>query len=146
MHVIRLAPTVEWWWGFRWRAKRGWEKGDKTDSVILVVTLHVGLAPLQKCVGDFLWCKFWRNLPGVFLEVFYEHFFPQKWGKWSGDDICEKSGGPRINIREKSILPKTSPKEYPGFWECNSPEFGVSWCDLGWWCLIILRKNPAAQN
>ena len=34
-------------------------------------------APLQTCVGDLLY-KFWRILPGIFLEDFSAHFFPLK--------------------------------------------------------------------
>ena len=36
------------------------------------------LGNLQKCVGGFLLYKFWRILPGIFLEDFSGHFFPQK--------------------------------------------------------------------
>ena len=36
---------------------------------------------LQKCVGGFLLYKFWRILPGIFLEDFSGHFFPRKWGE-----------------------------------------------------------------
>ena len=35
-----------------------------------------GPAPLQKCVGEFVANKFWRILPGIFLEDFSGHFFP----------------------------------------------------------------------
>ena len=39
------------------------------------------LGNLQKCVGGFLLYKFWRIFPGIFLEDFSGHFFPQKWGE-----------------------------------------------------------------
>ena len=38
----------------------------------------VALGNLQKCVGGFLLYKFWRIFPGIFLEDFSGHFFPQK--------------------------------------------------------------------
>ena len=44
------------------------------------IRTDANLAPanLQKCVGGFLLYKFWRIFPGIFLEDFSGHFFPQK--------------------------------------------------------------------
>ena len=39
---------------------------------------NVALGNLQKCVGGFLLYKFWRILPGIFLEDFSGHFLPTK--------------------------------------------------------------------
>ena len=50
-----------------------------------------GPAPLQKVVGDFLLYKFWRILPGIFLEDFSGHFFPTKM----------RRKNPATKIREK---------------------------------------------
>ena len=49
-----------------------------------------------------------------FLEDFSGHFFPphKNEEKKSGEKIREKSGGPKIIIREKSILPRTGPKSF----------------------------------
>ena len=48
--------------------------------------------PLQKMCREFLLCKFWRILPGTFLEDFSGHFFPQKREKKKADDdIGEKN-------------------------------------------------------
>ena len=44
-------------------------------------TIFVAPANLQKCVGGFLSYKFWRIFPGIFLEDFSGHFFPQKRGE-----------------------------------------------------------------
>ena len=55
--------------------------------------------------------KFWRILPGIFLEDFSGHFFPTKMRrKQSGEKkSAKKSGDPKIKIRGKSVLPKTDP-------------------------------------
>ena len=47
-------------------------------SELHLLEVSGSLAPLQKCVGGFLLYKFWRILPGIFLEEFSGHFFPQK--------------------------------------------------------------------
>ena len=68
------------------------------------------LANLQKCVGGLLLCKFWRIFPGIFLEDFSGHFFPKKMRRKNpARNSAKKSGGPKIKIREKSVLPKTDP-------------------------------------
>ena len=59
---------------------------------------NLGPAPLQKCVGEF-----WRILPGIFLEDFLGTFSHKN----------KKSGGQKIKIRKKSVLPKTDPKKSP---------------------------------
>ena len=64
----------------------------------------------EMCRG-FLLYKLWRIFPGIFLEDFSGHFFPQKRGeKIRRQNPRKKSGGPKIKIREKSVLPKTDPK------------------------------------
>ena len=69
-------------------------------------------APLQKCVGGFLLYKFCRIFPGIFLEDFSGHFFPTNMRKNPATKSAKKSGGPKIKIREKSVLPKTDPNNY----------------------------------
>ena len=56
----------------------------------------------------FLLYKFWGILPGIFLEDFSGHFFPQN-EKNPATKSVKKSGGPKIKICEKSVLPKTDP-------------------------------------
>ena len=55
-----------------------------------MVVAFLALANLQKCVGGFLLYKFWRIFPGIFLEDFSGHFFPQNEEKKSGEKIREK--------------------------------------------------------
>ena len=72
-------------------------------------------AILQKCVGGFLLYKFCRIIAGIFLEDFSGHFFPQKWGeKIRRENPRKKSGGSKIKIHEKSVLPKPDPKSLGG--------------------------------
>ena len=53
--------------------------------------------------------KFWRIFPGIFLEDFSGHFSHKNEEKKTGEKIREKSGGSKIKIREKSVLPKAGP-------------------------------------
>ena len=55
--------------------------------------------------------KFWRIFPGIFLDDFSGHFsFPTKMRRINpARKIREKSGGSKIKIREKSVLPKAGP-------------------------------------
>ena len=70
----------------------------------------VAPANLQKCVGGFWLYKFWRIFPGIFLEDFSGHLFPQKMKKKNpARKSAKKSGGSKIKIREKSVLPKAGP-------------------------------------
>ena len=78
--------------------------------------LPIALGNLQKCVGGFLLYKFWRILPGIFLEDFSGHFYPQKMRRKNpAGKSAKKSGGSKIKIREKSVLPKAGPKKSPRF-------------------------------
>ena len=74
----------------------------------------LALGNLQKCVGvdfccinvleDFLGGSSWRIFLGTFSHKNEE--------KKSGEEIREKkSGGPKIKIREKSVLPKAGPNK-----------------------------------
>ena len=51
---------------------------------------------------------FWRILPGIFLEDFSGHFSRRK---NPARKSAKKSGGSKIKIREKSVLPKAGPKK-----------------------------------
>ena len=70
----------------------------------------VAPANLQKCVGGFLLYKFRRIFPGILMEDFSGHFFPQNAEKNPVRKSAKRSGGPKAKIREKSVLPKTDPK------------------------------------
>ena len=81
----------------------------------------VGLAPLQKCVGDFCCINFGGfcgDFPGGFFLGTFSHRNEEK---KSGEKIREKkSGGPKIKICEKSVLPKTDLNRIFGsftFWQ-----------------------------
>ena len=66
--------------------------------------------PSADMCREFLLCKFWRILPGIFLEDFFGDFFPTKMRRKNpATKSAKKSGGPKIKIREKSVLPKTDP-------------------------------------
>ena len=63
----------------------------------------------EMCQG-FLLHTFWRILPGIFLEDFSGKFLPTKMRRENpATKSAKKSGGPKIEIREKSVLPKTDP-------------------------------------
>ena len=87
----------------------------KTSPQISPKTSPQTIAPanLQKCVGGFLLYKIWRIFLKNFPEGFFWALFPAKMRKeTSGDKIHEKIWRPTIKIREKSVLPKTDPKNY----------------------------------
>ena len=55
----------------------------------------------ERCRG-FLLHQFWRILPGIFLEHFSGHFFPQKGGEQiRRQNTRKKSGGPKIKNPRK---------------------------------------------
>ena len=57
--------------------------------------------------------KFWRIFPGIFLDAFSGHFFPPKMRRKNpARKSAKKSGGSKIKIREKSVLPKAGPKRF----------------------------------
>ena len=60
------------------------------------------------CRG-FLLYKFWRILPGFSWRIFLGTFPTKMRRKNPARKSVEKSGGPKIKIREKSVLPKTDP-------------------------------------
>ena len=64
--------------------------------------------PSAEMRRGFLLYKFWRILPGIFLEDFSEHFFPTKMRR---KNPATKSGGSKTKIREKPVLPKAVPKK-----------------------------------
>ena len=61
------------------------------------------------CRGILLYI-FSRILPGIFLGDFSGHFPTKMWRKNPATRSAKKSGGPKIKIREKSVLPKSDPK------------------------------------
>ena len=61
--------------------------------------LNAWPSPSAKIWRGFLWCKFWRILPGIFLEDFSGHFSPTKMRRKIRQK--DKSGGPtRKNPRK----------------------------------------------
>ena len=56
----------------------------------------------------------WRLLPGGFSwRIFWGTFSKEKtWRKNRARKSAEKSGGPNLKVREKSVLPKTSPNTW----------------------------------
>ena len=64
----------------------------------------LGLAPLQKCVGDFVLIL--EDFAGDFLGESIWPLFPHK----NEEKKSEKSGGSKTKIPEKSVLPWTGPK------------------------------------
>ena len=73
----------------------------------------LGPAPLQKCVGDFCCINFGGFCRGFSWGIFLGTFSHKNEEKISGDKIREKIGGPKIKIREKSVLPGTDPNSTP---------------------------------
>ena len=64
--------------------------------------------------GDLCCMKFGGFWRGFSWRIFLGTFSPQKSGeqiRWQ--NLRKKSGGPKIKIREKSVLPKTDPKNSP---------------------------------
>ena len=86
---------------FQWSGKRRWAQRRRS----------VGPAPLQKCVGVFV-VHILEDFAGDFPGGFFWAIFPtQKRGeKIRRQKPRKKTGGPKIKVHEKSILPKTDPK------------------------------------
>ena len=74
--------------------------------------------PICRSVSeDFCCVNFGGFCRGFSWRIFLGTFFPQKWGeKNPARKSAKKSGGPKIKIREKSVLPKTDPKKCENFW------------------------------
>ena len=81
----------------------------------------LGLAPLQKCVGDFCCINFGGFCQGLSWWIFLGTF-PTKMRKKSGDKIRDKI---RQHICEKSVLPESDPNS-SGFFTCNWSFFACS--------------------
>ena len=88
----------------------------KSQSVLCKVAAEsplnlLGPAPLQKCVGDFC-CINLEDFAGVFPGGFFWPLFPTKMRRKNPATKSAKiSGGPKIKIREKSVLPKSEPNK-----------------------------------
>ena len=75
-------------------------------------------APLQKCVGDFC-CIFFGGFAGDFPGGFFRALFPTKMRRKNpATKSAKKSSGPKIKIREKSVLPNST------FEDALRPKFG----------------------
>ena len=89
---------------------------------------------------------FWRILPGIFLEDFSGHFFPTKMRRKNpARKSAKKSGGSKIKIREKSVLPKAGPK----FWGRGCDEALFSETTMFFVALrpiCCLHFGPVAKN
>ena len=63
----------------------------------------------EMCRG-FMLSIIWRIFPGIVLEDFSGHLFPQEYDeKASATTSAKKSGGSEIKIRDKTVLPETDP-------------------------------------
>ena len=71
----------------------------------------LGLAPLQKCVGDFCCINFGGFCRGFCWRIFLGIFPTKMRRKNPARKSAKKSGGPKIKICEKSVLPKTDPNK-----------------------------------
>ena len=73
---------------------------------------NLGPAPLQKCVGDLCCINFGGFCRGFSWRIFSEQFFPPKMRrKHPATKSAKKSGGLKIEIRAKSVLPKSDPNK-----------------------------------
>ena len=91
---------------------------------ILRIFLHPKVWPgpsAEMCRG-FLLYKFWRILPGIFLEDFSGHFFPQKWG--------EKIR--RLNPRKNPAAQKQKSAKNPVCQDPTLRKWGTFLHILGW--------------
>ena len=71
----------------------------------------VGPAPLQKCVGDFCCINFGGFCRGFSWRIFLGTFAHKNEEKKPATKSAKKSSGPKLKIREKSVLPWTDPKK-----------------------------------
>ena len=86
---------------------------DETRSCIAQMRREqqfVGPAPLQKCVGDFCCAKLGGFCRGFSWRIFLGTFPHKNEEKNPATKSMTKSGGSKIKIRAKSVLPKTEPK------------------------------------
>ena len=60
--------------------------------------------------------KFWRIFAGISWRIFLGTFFHKNEDKPSARTSAKKSGGPKIKIGEKSVLPKPDPNNCFGVW------------------------------
>ena len=96
-------PIIEW--------SRNKVESQKIDSESSSELQPFWPGPSAEMCRGFLLDKFWRILPGIFLEDFSGHFFSAKMRRNNpARKSAKKSGGPKGKIREKSVLPKTDPK------------------------------------
>ena len=85
--------------------------------------------------------KFWRIFPGIFLEDFSGHFFPTKMRKNPARKSAKKSGGPKIKIREKSVLPKADPNNVWPLWcACSFSGCELACCHGTLLCVLSTPK------
>ena len=97
--------------------KHSWGSHKPLNHYILNQDI-LACAPLQKIVGDLCGMNLPRILPGIFLEDFSGHFSPTKMRRkiWRAKS-AKKSGGSKIKIRERSVLPNTD----NGIFQCTVP-------------------------
>ena len=85
--------------------------GPKKCTVSLRQRQFVAPANRQKCVGGFLLYIQIVEFPGDFPGGFFRALFPTKMRRKNpARKSAKKSGGSKIKIREKSVLPKAGPK------------------------------------
>ena len=79
------------------------------------ISCLLGTAPLQKCVGDFCCISFGGFCRGFSWRIFEGTFSHKNEEKKSATKSAKKSGGSKIKVREKSVLPKSGPKPSRGY-------------------------------
>ena len=96
-----------------------------------------GPTPRVEICRGFLLCKFCR---GFSWRIYLGTFLPQN-SKRNNDKICEKSSGSKINMRAKSVLPRTNPtilksqtlKGNFSLQTCHPNRASISNCKKGFW-------------
>ena len=101
---LQGAVALMVWW---------WQQASKLRNLFGTPTrTYLGPAPLQKCVGDFCCINFGGFCRGFSWRIISGHFFPQKMRrKHQATESAKTSGGSKLKIREKSVLPSTGPNK-----------------------------------
>ena len=128
--------SQSWWlyswrcWGHLWGLKatlwNSWtivwtfvavSKGNSFTALwIFMGDPFFGPAPLQKVVGDFCCISFGGFCRGFSWRIFLGTFSHKNEEKKCGDKSAKKSGGSKIKICEKSVLPKSDPNILCHYW------------------------------
>ena len=108
---------------------------DLTSIGPLSVQRPQNLGPSAEMCRGFLLYKFWRILPGIFLEDFSGHFFPQTWGEKirrenpRKNPAAQKKKSAKNPFRQKPTLKNPFLKGFETIWGKNLglPKTQVQW-------------------